>query len=154
MENLNLNLISLIVAIVVGFLTAISLTLTIIKKVALSHKRTLSARLEKAEDEAEKAKLEEEVKETSALVSGLKSINDLVAHVIPTAIKTAEESGLITGESKLTLALSKIALWCTSNGYDFEEHEDFIRDEIEKQLTFTKEVNKRDKDGVSHAEIH
>lgn len=67
----------------------------------------------------------------------------LVNEIIPLAIKKAEEMPFIDGPTKKLLAMSEILLNCNSDGIDFEAYKDFISEQIEALITFSKTINKR-----------
>ena len=70
----------------------------------------------------------------------------LVNEIIPLAIKKAEETPLIDGKTKKLLALSEILLNCNEQCIDFELYKDFISEQIENLITFSKTINKRKDD--------
>ena len=59
------------------------------------------------------------------------------------AIKKAEETPLIDGQTKKLLAMSEILLTCNADGIDFEMYKDFISEQIENLIMFSKTINKR-----------
>lgn len=139
----DLNLIALIAGIVVAGLTAISVCISIITRLKANSKKA------KAAKEASE-KLQENADALAATASGqadeiksLEGINSLVRSVIPAAVTIAEESGINNGVAKLTFALSKIALWCTEQGIDYNQHKKEITDEVEKLISLSKVVNAR-----------
>ena len=139
----DLNLIALIAGIVVAALTAISVCISIITRLKANGKKAKAAK-------EESEKLQENADALAATASGqadeiksLESINCLIRSVIPTAVTIAEESGINTGVAKLTFALSKIALWCTEQGIDYNQHKKEITEEVEKLISLSKVVNAR-----------
>lgn len=86
--------------------------------------------------EEENKVLLEEVETDSAMYK-------LVNEIIPLAIKKAEELPMITGPTKKLLAMSEILLSCNSNGINFETYKDFISEQIEALIEFSKTINKR-----------
>lgn len=117
--------ISLVVSLIIFLFTA---TCFVIGKIKKKHKRI------EAEDKAEELtdKLEEE-----------QHLFKLVNEIIPIAIKKAEETPLINGPTKKLLALSEILLNCNASGIDFEAYKDFISEQIENLICFSKTINKR-----------
>lgn len=73
----------------------------------------------------------------------------LINEIIPTAISEVEEIPLINSPTKKMLALSKILLMCDIHNISFKLHEKFIDEQLENLITFTKKVNKRDKDVIN-----
>lgn len=71
------------------------------------------------------------------------SMYKLVNEIIPLAIKKAEETPLINGPTKKLLALSEILLSCNSKGINFERFKEFISEQIENLITFSKTINAR-----------
>ena len=139
----DLNLIALIAGIVVAGLTAISVCISIITRLKANGKKAKAAK-------EESEMLQENADALAATASGqadeiksLESINCLIRSVIPTAVTIAEESGINTGVAKLTFALSKIALWCTEQGIDYNQHKKEITEEVEKLISLSKVVNAR-----------
>lgn len=86
---------------------------------------------------------EEEVEELVDELQDEKDIFKLVNEIIPLAIKKAEELPFIDGPTKKLLAMSEILLSCNSNGIDFEAYKDFISEQIEALIEFSKTINKR-----------
>lgn len=72
-----------------------------------------------------------------------KDVFKLVNEIIPLAIKKAEEMPFISGPTKKLLAMSEILLNCNANGIDFETYKDFISEQIEALIEFSKTINKR-----------
>ena len=70
----------------------------------------------------------------------------LVNEIIPLAIKKAEDTPLIDGKTKKLLALSEILLNCNASNIDFELYKDFINEQIENLIEFSKTINKRKED--------
>lgn len=87
-----------------------------------------------AEEKAEE--LGEELTESNDLFK-------LINEIIPLAIKKAEDMKLIDGPTKKLLAMSEILLNCNENGIDFELHKEFISEQIENLIEFSKTINKR-----------
>ena len=73
----------------------------------------------------------------------------LINEIIPTAIAIVEEMPLINGPTKKMIALSKILLMCNNDKISFKSYEKFINEQLENLITFTKKVNKRDKDVIN-----
>ena len=117
--------ISLVVSLIIFLFTA---TCFVIGKIKKKHKRI------EVEDKAEELadKLEEE-----------QDLFNLVNEIIPIAVKKAEETPLIKGPTKKLLALSEILLICNASGIDFENYKDFISEQIEALIEFSKTINKR-----------
>ena len=90
----------------------------------------------KADVEEENDFLREKVEDEQATFK-------LVNEIIPLAIKKAEETPLIDGPTKKLLAMSEILLTCNEDGIDFEMYKDFISEQIEALITFSKTINKR-----------
>lgn len=141
--NFDLNLIALVAGIVVAGLTAISVCISIITRLKANGKKAKAAK-------EESEKLQENADALAATASGqadeiksLEGINCLIRSVIPTAVTIAEESGINNGVAKLTFALSKIALWCTEQGIDYNQHKKEITEEVEKLISLSKVVNAR-----------
>lgn len=135
MESL-ISKIALFLTIVVAGFTAISLFVSIVRKCMDKHLKSENATLKK-----ENATLKEDDETIQTESKFLKGLNELTQSIIPSAIEFAESLGVLPGEAKLSLALSKIATWCVENDFDFKEHEDFIKDTITKAISFTKKVN-------------
>ena len=117
--------ISLVLSLVIFLFTA---TCFVIGKIKKKHTRV------EAEDKAEE--LEDKLEAEEDLFK-------LVNEIIPLAIKKAEETPLIKGQTKKLLALSEILLNCNSNNIDFEHYKDFISEQIENLICFSKTINKR-----------
>lgn len=117
--------VSLVVSLIIFLFTA---TCFVIGKIKKKHKRI------DAEDKAEELadKLEDE-----------ENLFKLVNEIIPIAVKKAEETPLISGATKKLLALSEILLNCNACGIDFEAYKDFISEQIEALIEFSKTINKR-----------
>lgn len=96
---------------------------------AKSHNRKLKA--EEQNDE-----LKDDLKESS---DAFKLINE----IIPIAIKKAEEMPNIDGSTKKLLAMSEILLQCNEAQIDFDMFKDFISEQIEALIEFSKTINKR-----------
>ena len=139
----DLNLIALIAGIVVACLTGVSVCISIFTRLKANGKKR----------KAEKAAVEHMQENAEALaatangqadeIKSLTRLNELIRNVIPSAVTIAEESGINSGVAKLTFALSKIALWCTEEGFDYNEHKQEITDEVEKLISLSKVVNAR-----------
>lgn len=97
-----------------------------------SRHRKLSAQ---EENEDLKDELEESKQEYS-----------LINEIIPLAIKQAEEMTNLDGPTKKLIALSRILLTCNEQGIDFELFKDFINEQIESLIVFSKTINKRKED--------
>lgn len=143
--NLDLNLIALIAGIVVACLTAISVSISIITRLKANGKKAKAAKEESQKLQETADDLAATANDQADEIKSLEGINCLIRSVIPTAVTIAEESGINTGVAKLTFALSKIALWCTEQGIDYNQHKKEITDEVEKLIEFSKKVNGRGK---------
>lgn len=86
---------------------------------------------------------EEEKEELADKLEDSKDVFALLNVIIPDAMKKAEAIPLIEGGTKKLFALSEIMLKCSENGIDFESYRQFINDEIEKLIGFSKVINKR-----------
>jgi len=128
--------IALVLTIIVALFTATSLFISIVRKFFDKHLKEENKTLK-----AENSTLKEEDETIQTESKFLKGINELTQSVIPSAIEFAESIGALPGEAKLSLALSKIAIWCSENDFDYKTHADFIKDFIEKAVSFTKSVN-------------
>lgn len=89
---------------------------------------------------------EEENEELQEKLEDKNATYKLVNEIIPLAIKKAEETPLIDGKTKKLLALSEILLNCNEQCIDFELYKDFISEQIENLITFSKTINKRKDD--------
>lgn len=92
---------------------------------------------------ARKLTAEEENEELEEKLDDQKASFELVNRIIPLAIKKAEEMQLLDGPTKKLLAMSEILLTCNEEGIDFESYKDFISEQIEALITFSKTINKR-----------
>lgn len=92
---------------------------------------------------AKKVQCEEENEDLQEKLEDKNAIYKLVNEIIPLAIKKAEETPLIDGQTKKLLAMSEILLNCNSDGIDFEMYKDFISEQIEALIEFSKTINKR-----------
>ena len=90
-----------------------------------------------------KLTLEDENDELKGEIEDKNAAFMLVDKIIPLAIKKAEEMPNIDGETKKLLAMSEILLNCNENCIDFEMFKDFISEQIEAMITFSKSINKR-----------
>ena len=90
-----------------------------------------------------KVSLEEENEELEGRLDDKKATFELVNRIIPLAIKKAEDMPLLDGPTKKLLAMSEILLTCNEEGIDFEFYKDFISEQIEALITFSKTINKR-----------
>lgn len=84
--------------------------------------------------------------ENDELKDGLKFSQDefiLINEIIPVAIKKAEDMPNIDGATKKLLAMSEILLQCNDAQIDFEMFKDFISEQIENLICFSKTINKR-----------
>ena len=88
-------------------------------------------------------KAEEKAEELADELQDEKDVFKLVNEIIPLAIKKAEEMPFIDGPTKKLLAMSEILLSCNSDGIDFEAYKDFISEQIEALIEFSKTINKR-----------
>ena len=113
------------------FVFLFTAVLFIINQIKKKHKRIGT--------EEENEKLQEEIEEKDACYK-------LVNEIIPIAIKKAEEMPLIDGPTKKLLAMSEILLNCNANDIDFETYKDFISEQIEALIEFSKTINKRKDD--------
>lgn len=93
-----------------------------------------------------KLNAEEENEELQEKLEDKNAIYKLVNEIIPLAIKKAEETPLVDGKTKKLLALSEILLNCNEQCIDFELYKDFISEQIENLITFSKTINKRKDD--------
>ena len=105
----------------------------VINKIKQKHKRIT------AEEKAEE--LEGELNEEQAKFK-------LLNEILPLAIVEAEKTPLINGVTKKMLALSHALLSCNTLGINFEHFKDFINEQIENLIKFTKVINPRNKDVV------
>lgn len=134
--ELDLNHLITIVTLTVTVLTACSVFVTIIQKLRDKHLKTKNVELT--------SKNEELVSANDSLkgeTDFLKVVNELTKTVIPSAIEVAEHSGLATPQTKLTFALSQIALWCAKNDFNYASNEDLFKDMITQLIKFSKKVN-------------
>lgn len=92
---------------------------------------------------AKKLKCEEENENLQEKLDDKNAVYKLVNEIIPLAIKKAEELPLISGKTKKLLAMSEILLNCNANDIDFELYKDFISEQIENLIEFSKTINKR-----------
>lgn len=141
--NFDLNLIALIMGIVVACLTAISVLISIATRLKANGKKAKAAKEESEKLQENADALAATASDQADEIKSLESINCLIRSVIPTAVTIAEESGINTGVAKLTFALSKIALWCTEQGIDYNQHKKEITEEVEKLISLSKVVNAR-----------
>lgn len=82
----------------------------------------------------------EEVKNESACNEAeLKLVKD----IIPSAINEAETTPAIKGLTKKMVALSNILLKCNEAKIDYETYKDFIAEQLEALITFSKHINAR-----------
>lgn len=139
----DLNFIALLAGIVVAALTAVSVCISIVTRLKDKSKRAKEEKQKVADLEDRSDILVESVKRRDDEIKSLESFNQLIRNIIPTAVTIAEESGINTGVAKLTFALSKIALWCTEQGIDYNQHKKEITDEVEKLISLSKVVNAR-----------
>ena len=86
------------------------------------------------EDELEEAKNESACNEAE-----LKLVKD----IIPLAINEAERTPTIKGVTKKMVALSNILLRCNDEKIDYETYKDFIAEQLETLITFSKHINAR-----------
>lgn len=73
----------------------------------------------------------------------------LIKDIIPFAIEKAEESHVGNGALKKMLALSDILLSCQDANIDYGKYKTFIEEQLETLISFSKGVNKREKDQES-----
>jgi Ca2+/Na+ antiporter len=117
-----------ILSLIVFLCTALVFVINQIKK---KHKRV------EAEDKAEA--LQEELDDEQAR---FKLLNEL----LPLAISKAEATPLINGMTKKMLAMSEILLNCNALKIPFEKFKDFISEQVDNLIDFTKVINAREKD--------
>ena len=86
---------------------------------------------------------EEKAEELENKLESEKDVFKLVNEIIPLAIKKAEETPLISGATKKLLAMSEILLNCEANNISFAKYQDFISEQIEALIEFSKTINKR-----------
>ena len=67
----------------------------------------------------------------------------LVKDIIPRAINDAETTPAIKGITKKMVALSNILLQCNEAKIDYETYKDFIAEQLEALITFSKHINAR-----------
>lgn len=96
-----------------------------------------------AKSHNKKLKAEEENDELQEKLEDQSAVYKLVNEIIPLAIKKAEDMPNIDGQTKKLLAMSEILLNCNEDGIDFESYKDFISEQIENLITFSKTINKR-----------
>lgn len=70
----------------------------------------------------------------------------LLNELLPLAISKAEATPLINGMTKKMLAMSEILLNCNALKIPFEKFKDFISEQIDNLINFTKVINPREKD--------
>lgn len=119
---------SAILSLLVFLCTACMFVINSVKK---KHKRI--------EAEAQAEALQEELDEEQAR---FKLVNEL----LPLAISKAEATPLISGVTKKMLAMSEILLNCNALKIPFEKFKDFISEQIDNLINFTKVINPREKD--------
>lgn len=129
---MNMELIKSIIALASLILSCFVLLYTFIRGLVNAIKKKKA----KADVEEENDFLREKVEDEQATFK-------LVNEIIPLAIKKAEETPLIDGPTKKLLAMSEILLTCNEDGIDFEMYKDFISEQIEALITFSKTINKR-----------
>lgn len=122
---------SAILSLLVFLFTAL---MFIVNKIKKKHRRV--------EAEEDNEKLKEELAEEEARYK-------LVNELLPLAISKVEAIPLINGSTKKMLALSEVLLSCNALNIPFEKFKDFINDQLENLINFTKVVNKRDKDVIN-----
>lgn len=105
----------------------------VVNKINKKHKRV------EAEDKAEA--LQEELDDEQAR---FKLLNEL----LPLAISKAEATPLINGMTKKMLAMSEVLLSCNALNINFQKFKDFISEQIDNLINFTKVINPREKDKV------
>lgn len=86
---------------------------------------------------------EEEKEEVEGKLAFSEELYKLVNEIIPLAMKKCEEMPNLNGTMKKLLALSDILINCNAEGINFEAHKDFIDEQIENLITFSKTINKR-----------
>lgn len=99
--------------------------------------------INKIKQKNKRVNAEEKVEELADELQDEKDVFKLVNEIIPLAIKKAEEMPFIDGPTKKLLAMSEILLSCNSDGIDFEAYKDFISEQIEALIEFSKTINKR-----------
>lgn len=129
---MNMELLKSIIALASLILSCFVLLYTFIRGLVNAIKKKKA----KADVEEENDFLREKVEDEQATFK-------LVNEIIPLAIKKAEETPLIDGPTKKLLAMSEILLTCNEDGIDFEMYKDFISEQIEALITFSKTINKR-----------
>ena len=77
----------------------------------------------------------------------------LLKDIIPFAIEKAEQLN-VDGSVKRVLALSDILLNCQNANIDYNKYKDFIEQQLEELISFSKDVNKRDKDKLESGANH
>ena len=117
--------VSAIISVLVFLFTAVNFVIYKVNK----HHRKISA--------------EEEKEELAEKLEDSKDVFDLLSEIIPEAMKHAEAIPLIEGGTKKLFALSEIMLKCSEEGIDFESYRQFVNEEIEKLIGFSKSINKR-----------
>jgi hypothetical protein len=122
---------SAILSLLVFLFTALMFVVNKIKK---KHRRV--------EAEEDNEKLKEELAEEEARYK-------LVNELLPLAISKVEAIPLINGPTKKMLALSEVLLSCNALNIPFDKFKDFISEQLENLINFTKVVNKRDKDVIN-----
>ena len=90
--------------------------------------------------------LEEENEELKETLKDEQAEYNLINEIIPIAIKKAEDTPNVDGATKKLLALSEILLQCSTNNINFELYKDFISEQIENLIEFSKTINKREQD--------
>ena len=117
--------ISAIISLVIFLFTA---TCFVIGKLKQKHKRV------EAEEKNEELKNE---------LQDEKDMFKLINEIIPLAMKKAEETPLISNKTKKLLAMSEILLSCEASNISFATYKDFISEQIENLILFSKTINKR-----------
>ena len=93
-----------------------------------------------------KKKYEDENEDLQEKLEDSQATFKLINEIIPLAIKKAEDVPLIDGQTKKLLAISEVLLSCNNENIDFDSYKDFINEQIENLIAFSKTINKREKD--------
>ena len=99
--------------------------------------------LNKIKQKHKRVEAEEKAEELESKLEDEKDVFILVNEIIPLAIKKAEETPLINGATKKLLAMSEILLNCEAKNISFAKYQEFISDQIEALIAFSKTINKR-----------
>lgn len=99
--------------------------------------------INKVKQKRKRINAEEKAEELKNKLHDSNDVFKLVNEIIPLAIKKAEEMPLIDGPTKKLLAMSEILLTCNDNNINFETYKNFISEQIEALIEFSKTINKR-----------